>query len=87
LHDYLELVDWGGRVLCPDKRGAIDADAPHILRRVGLDPALFIQCAGDFMYIFGLTVGSPQAMAVCCARRQVKFLRGMKAAREMLGAA
>jgi hypothetical protein len=87
LHDYLELVDWGGRVLYPDKRGAIDADAPHILRRVGLDPALFIQCANDFMYIFGLTVGSPQAMAACCARRQVKFLRGMKAAREMLGAA
>ncbi len=87
LHDYLELVDWGGRVLYPDKRGAIDVDAPHILRRVGIDPALFIQCAGDFMYIFGLTVGSPQAMAACCARRQVKFLRGMKAAREMLGAA
>lgn len=87
LHDYLELVDWGGRVLYPDKRGAIEADAPHILRRVGIDPALFIQCAGDFMYIFGLTVGSPQSMAACCARRQVKFLRGMKAAREMLGAA
>ena len=87
LHDYLELVDWGGRVLHPDKRGAIDEDAPGILRRIGVDPALFIQCATDFMYIFALTVGSPQAMAECCARRQVKFLHGMKAAREMLGAA
>ena len=54
---------------------------------LGINPALFIQCAGDFMYIFGLTVGSPQTMAACCTRRQVKYLRGMKAAQEMLGAA
>jgi len=78
--------NWGGRVLHPDKRGAIDEDAPGILRRVGIDPALFVQCATAFMYIFALTVGSPQSMAECCTRREVKFLHGMKAAREMLGA-
>ena len=87
LQDYLEVVDWGSRVLHPDKRGVVEEKSPPILRRIGVDPALFIQCAGDFMYIFGLTVGSPQAMETCCARRQVKFLRGIKASREMLGAA
>lgn len=71
----------------PDKRGRVDEQIPPILKRVAINPSLFIQCAGDFMYIFGLAVGSPQAMAACCMRRQVKYLRGMKAAKQMLGAA
>jgi len=54
---------------------------------LSIDKSALIQCAGDFMHIFGLTVGSPSIMAKCCARRQVKFLRGIKASRELLGAA
>ena len=87
LQDYFELIDWSGRVFHPDKRGVLDENTPPILKRIGLEPAQFIQCAGDFMHVFGLTVGSPELMAACCARRQVKFLRGIKASREMLGAA
>ena len=63
----------------PDKRGVLEENTPPILKRIGHDPSLFIQCAGDFMHVFGLTVGSPDVMAACCARRQVKFLRGIKA--------
>jgi hypothetical protein len=87
LPDYLELIDWSGRVIHPDKRGVLDENIPPILKRIGIEPAQFIQCAGDFMHIFGLTVGSPPLMAECCARRDVKFLRGIKASRDMLGAA
>lgn len=87
LQDYFELIDWSGRVFHPDKRGVLDENIPPILKRIGLEPSQFIQCAGDFMHVFGLTVGSPPLMAACCARRQVKFLRGIKASRELLGAA
>ena len=87
LHDYFELIDWSGRIFHPDKRGAIDDTAPAILKRIGLNPDQFIQCAGDFMHVFGLTVGAPPVMEACCSKRQVKFLRGIKASREMLGAA
>ena len=38
LTDYLELVDWTGRVIREDKRGAIDAELPPILERLGIEP-------------------------------------------------
>ena len=36
--DYLELVDWAGRAVRADKRGAIPDYIPPILSRLGLDP-------------------------------------------------
>jgi hypothetical protein len=36
LGEYLELADWTGRIVRPDRRGAIAAAAPPILRRLGL---------------------------------------------------
>lgn len=35
--DYLELVDYTGRILRPNKRGAIPAGTPSILERLGID--------------------------------------------------
>jgi REP element-mobilizing transposase RayT len=42
LADYLELVDWAGRAVRNDKRGAIAADAPPILARLGIDPEAYL---------------------------------------------
>ena len=38
LTDYLEMVDWTGRILREDKCGAIPAGLPCILDRLQLDP-------------------------------------------------
>ncbi len=38
LADYLELVDWSGRAVRDDKRGAIEHSLPPILQRLGVDP-------------------------------------------------
>ncbi|MCP4094809.1 MAG: transposase, partial [Planctomycetaceae bacterium] len=36
--DYLELVDWTGRMIRSDKRGFIDGDLPPILARLQVSP-------------------------------------------------
>ncbi len=38
LNDYLELVDWSGRILRDDKKGAIADNLPGILQRLDMDP-------------------------------------------------
>ena len=37
LEDYLELVDWTGRLARPEKKGAIAPDAPAALEELGLN--------------------------------------------------
>ncbi|MGF1765354.1 hypothetical protein [Aliivibrio kagoshimensis] len=37
LDDYLELVDWSGKQIRPNKRGAIDASAPPVLQQLNLE--------------------------------------------------
>ncbi len=43
LMDYLELVDWAGRAVREDKRGAIPEHVPPILHRIGLEPGRYLE--------------------------------------------
>jgi REP element-mobilizing transposase RayT len=43
LVDYLELVDWAGRIIREGKRGAISEEMPPILQRIGLEPSRYIE--------------------------------------------
>jgi len=38
LTDYLELVDWTGRILRDDKHGIIPESTPQILQQLNIDP-------------------------------------------------
>jgi hypothetical protein len=38
LEDYLELLDWTGRIIRDDKRGSIPANTPPILKRLNINP-------------------------------------------------
>jgi hypothetical protein len=46
--DYLELVDWTGRILIDGKRGAIPANLPTILIRLSINPKHWTYLAKDF---------------------------------------
>lgn len=49
LEDYLELVDWSGRIVRESKRGAIAANTPPILERLGLTEETWQQFEKQFM--------------------------------------
>jgi REP element-mobilizing transposase RayT len=81
--DYLELVDWTGRAIRSDKPGHIPSGQPKILDRVGIDGERFIAYSECLLEEFGTAVGAPAAMIKLCARRQTKYLHGIRAARQM----
>lgn len=81
--DYLELVEATGRCIRSDKRGAIPIHTPRLLERLGITPDQFITRATTLLQQFGSAVGAPAQLMRLCATRNVKYLRGMTAAREM----
>jgi hypothetical protein len=81
--DYLELVDCIGRVIHPDKRGAIPDQTPRILQRLGIDIQAFIAHANRFLKEFGHAVGRPEQLSALAVKRQSRSLRGMAAARAL----
>ena len=81
--DYLELVESTGRCIRPDKRGAIARKTPALLHRLNIEPDRFIDCATKLMQQFGSAVGAPAHLTALCAARQVKYLRGVGAAKRV----
>lgn len=79
--DYFDLIETTGRCLHPNKRGKIGEQVPALLQRLEIDPERFIDCAANLMKHFGSAVGAPAHLVELCATRQVKYLRGMRAAR------
>jgi len=58
LEEYLELVDWTGRILRTDKRGAIDAELPPILERLSVAPNAWETLTSSFEDHFSHWVGA-----------------------------
>ena len=50
--DYIKLVDYTGRIIRPDKRGAIPAHLPSILQRLNLDGKSWVNNATQFEQMF-----------------------------------
>ncbi len=57
LHDYLELVDWTGRIIREDKRGAIPSNLPPILGRLAIEPKHWLYLTTQFESKFKGLVG------------------------------
>ncbi|ARU54662.1 transposase [Oleiphilus messinensis] len=57
LQNYLELVDWTGRIQRDDKRGSISTALPSILQRLNIDESQWIQLTGKMESLFSTFVG------------------------------
>ena len=68
LVDYLELVDWTGRLIRVDKRGAISETAPPILSRLNISPAHWLELTTHFEDRFKGIVGSTHSLKSLCSK-------------------
>jgi len=60
--DYLELVDWTGRIVREDKYGAINSDLPPILQRLNLELDAWKTVTTEFEGRFKQWVGAEALM-------------------------
>lgn len=81
--DYLALVDWSGRVIRDDKRGAIDARLPPIVQRLGIDPGaweLAMQPRGN---VFGRALGRLDLLRLHAQTLGQSWVRGLRRAERL----
>ncbi len=82
--DYLELVDWSGRAIHPDKKGKIFDDLPPILQRLGIEPASLLQyLANQKEARFYNVIGKARLMQIAAIGYGRKFLKGISAANRL----
>ena len=81
LEDYITLAEWTGRQQRPGKRGVIAETLPPVLHRLGLSEETFLKMSGQLLKTFGSAIGTPDTMSEYCARRELKYLRGVSALR------
>ena len=85
LKDYIELVEWSGRIIRQDKRGAIKDDLPPILDRLGLNTDNWRVLTTEFETQFHSWVGSEQIVRHVCSGKQYKRPPPTNAHRRLFG--
>ncbi|MCW8193714.1 transposase [Proteobacteria bacterium 005FR1] len=81
LTDYLELLDWTGRVIREDKRGFIPSNLPPILTRLQIAPDNWLSTTQHFESRFRRLVGGWHALKRCCQELGYQRTPGLSGAR------
>ena len=77
LTDYFELVDWTGRILRDDRKGAIPKEVPAILQRLQLDTRHWCYLARHFEHPFKRLVGAAHQMRSVCEALGQRWVQGI----------
>jgi hypothetical protein len=79
---YLQLLDWTGRQLRADKRGAIPAGLAPILERLQIGgEAGWLQLMGQFSRMFRRAAGRPQSLQREREARGCQVMQGIRHSR------
>lgn len=73
---YLELLDWTGRQLRSDKKGAIPKEIAPILSRLGIESSRWLDLAGQFGRLFKRAAGSSISLSAEASRRGQNWMQG-----------
>ena len=84
LTDYLALVDWTGRTIRQDKRGAIPNNLPLLLQRLNIEPDHWLYMTQHFESKFKRFVGSAYRLKQICESLGFKRRPGLGSCRELL---
>lgn len=85
LTDYLELVDWTGRILRHDKRGAISKSTENILARLGIDDSQWLEMTECFEECFRTFAGGEQSLRAACETLNYKRPPGLSRCKSAIG--
>ena len=69
LGDYLQLLDWTGRQIRSDKRGAMPANLEPLFERLGISAEMWAAYVMNFRKWFRSNVGRPKSMAAAAETR------------------
>jgi hypothetical protein len=83
LTDYLELVDWTGRILREDKRGAIPDNLPTILQRLNIDTRNWLYLSTTFESPFKNLVGTANNVRAACDELGKQWTHGIRQCEEI----
>jgi hypothetical protein len=78
---YVMLLDWTGRELRADKRGAIPDHLAPIVDRLGINRSNWVETVRGFGRLFKLAAGRPTSLVDAAARRSRRWFQGKAAAR------
>jgi len=68
LNDYIDLVEWTGRQINPNKRGAIPQNTPEIIERLNFDKKHWLYVTSHFESKLKGLVGSFNALTRVCQK-------------------
>lgn len=77
LDDYLRLVDWTGRQVRRDRKGAIPVDTAPILDRLQISGESWLELITDFCRLFRRAAGRPESLKREAEKRRVKSTEGI----------
>ncbi|MBL4830483.1 MAG: transposase [Aliivibrio sp.] len=78
LDDYLEIVDWSGKQINPNKRGAIEAAAPPVLQQLKIEQKEWLKLCTTLEKSRASLVGEVKSYAHAIHKLQRKRHTGLK---------
>lgn len=83
--DYIELVEWTGRQMRLDKRGALDVTTPPILARLGISSNCWLQNCQQLETEFHQVIGTIGSIQQFCRALSLNWIHGQAACRRSFG--
>ena len=77
LIDYLELADWTGRRIHPDKKGFIDSKAPKLFCQLNMDEEAWSDMTQSFERKFAYFAGKPSQLYFHANQNNYQYYRGV----------